>query len=155
VSTGLHSMPVEPIGEFFGYSGNPVTFNAISDQIFRHYDRHADVCVVGLMKLAAEWARLNPITGTTEIGKKFVVPHRRETSGNPDVFATGEAETDEPFAVKQPGRFLQQRNPPPVVLDQVVVGLEYACNAPLIPQLRANNGQTLKITAPYALYVGP
>ena len=36
----------------------------------------------------------------------------------------GEAEVDEPFLVEQPRRLLQQLNPPPVVLDQVVVGGE-------------------------------
>ena len=40
------------------------------------------------------------------------------------LFVAGEAEVDEPLAVEQPSRFLQQRNPPPVVLDQVVVGGE-------------------------------
>ena len=33
-----------------------------------------------------------------------------------------EAEVNKPFLVEQPRRLLQQLNPPPVVLDQVVVG---------------------------------
>ena len=41
-----------------------------------------------------------------------------------DVFVAREAEVDEPLAVEHPRRFLQQRNPAPVVLDQVVVGGE-------------------------------
>ena len=33
----------------------------------------------------------------------------------------GEAEVDEPFAVEQPRRLLQQSNSPPVVVDKVIV----------------------------------
>ena len=40
------------------------------------------------------------------------------------VLVAGEAEADEPLAVELPRRLLQQRHPPPVVLDQVVVGGE-------------------------------
>lgn len=38
------------------------------------------------------------------------------------MFVAREAESDEPFLVEFPRRLLQQRHPPPVVLNQVVVG---------------------------------
>ena len=40
------------------------------------------------------------------------------------VLVAGEAEADQPLAVQLQRRFLQQRHPPAVVLDQVVVGGE-------------------------------
>ena len=50
-----------------------------------------------------------------------------------DVFVAGEAEVDEPFTIEQPSAaFSQQRNPPPVVLDQVVVGGEDVGNFLLV-----------------------
>ena len=50
------------------------------------------------------------------------VPAFGEAVDDLDVFMAGESEVDEPFAVEQSRRLLQQRNPPPVVLDQVVEG---------------------------------
>ena len=49
-------------------------------------------------------------------------PPHRNTVNNLDVFVTGEAKVDEPFTVKESSRLLQQRNSPPVVLHQIVVG---------------------------------
>ena len=42
----------------------------------------------------------------------------------PDVFVTGETEVDEPLAVEQPRRPLQQRDPPPIALNQIIIGGE-------------------------------
>jgi hypothetical protein len=53
----------------------------------------------------------------------------------------GEAQADEPLAVELPRRLLQQRHPPPVVLDQVVERGEDGARAPLRPQAR----KTLKL----------
>jgi hypothetical protein len=52
------------------------------------------------------------------------VPALGQAVDDLDVLMAGEAEVDEPLAVEQPRRLLQQRNPPSVVLDQVVVGGE-------------------------------
>jgi hypothetical protein len=50
-----------------GYPRNSAALDAKSYQVLRHHHRHADLGVVGLMKLAPEWAGLYPITGTAEI----------------------------------------------------------------------------------------
>ena len=50
------------------------------------------------------------------------LPPLGEAVGDLDMFVAGEAEVDEPLAVKKSRRLLQQRNTPLVVLDQVVVG---------------------------------
>ena len=49
-------------------------------------------------------------------------PSLRKTIDDLSMFVVGEVEADEPLAVEQPRRLLQQRNPPLVVLDQVIVG---------------------------------
>ena len=72
-----------------------------------------------------------------EVGRPHAFPHNLnyiaqcpplpafgEAVDDLDVFVAGEAEVDKPFAVEQPRRLFQQRNPAPVVLDQVVVGGE-------------------------------
>ena len=48
-------------------------------------------------------------------------PSLGQTINDLGVLMAREAEVDEPLAVEHPRRFLQQRYPPPVVLDQVVV----------------------------------
>src|SRR5258708_7379729 len=50
------------------------------------------------------------------------LPSLREAVDDPCMFVAGEAEADEPLAVKQARRLLQQRHPPSVVRDQVIVG---------------------------------
>ena len=52
------------------------------------------------------------------------LPPLGEAVDDLDVFVAGEAEVDEPLAVEQPRRLLQQDNPPPVGLDQIVIGGE-------------------------------
>ena len=43
----------------------------------------------------------------------------------------GEAEVNKPLLVEQPRRLFQQLNPPPIVLDQIVVGGEDGGDADL------------------------
>ena len=45
-----------------------------------------------------------------------------------DVFVAGGAKVNEPFVVEQSRRLLHQRNPPSVVVDQVVIGGEDLSN---------------------------
>lgn len=52
----------------------------------------------------------------------FPLPPLRDAVDDWGVLVAGEAEADKLFLVEQPCRLLQQLNPPPVVLDQGVVG---------------------------------
>src|SRR5579871_846829 len=54
--------------------------------------------------------------------KGNALPPARNDGARDRVFVAREAEADEPLFVKQPRRLLQQRHPPAVVFDQVVVG---------------------------------
>ena len=53
-----------------------------------------------------------------------------------DVLMPWKAEVDEPLAVEEPCRLLQQRNPPPVSFDQVIVASEDVGHPLLYRQLR-------------------
>ena len=66
------------------------------------------------------------------------LPTLRHAVGDAGVLVAGEAEADEPLAIELPRRLLQQRHPPPVVLDQVVVGGEDVGNALLMRLVERN-----------------
>jgi hypothetical protein len=117
-------MPPEPIGELFRYSGNAVAFDAEASKVFWHYDRHTGVRIVGLVKLAAKRASLDTYARATEIGECLDSPPLGQAINDLDVFMAGEAEVDEPLAVEHPRRLLQQHDPLPVILDEVVIGGE-------------------------------
>src|SRR5205814_7669393 len=63
--------------------------------------------------------------------------------GDTGVLVAGKSKADEPLAIELPPCLLQQRHPPPVVLDQVVVGGENLANAALIPDVPRNADFTL------------
>ena len=84
----------------------------------------ADVNVV-ILEIRRPYAILNDVD---EFTKRPVLPSLGGTIAGLHVFMAGESEADEPLAVEQPRRFLQQRNPLPVVLDQVVVGRDNLAN---------------------------
>jgi hypothetical protein len=68
--------------------------------------------------------------------KRCAFPSLRRAVGDAGVFVAGEAEADEPFSVKLSRCILQQRHPPPIVLDQVVVGGEDFSDSPLFINAR-------------------
>ena len=51
-------------------------------------------------------------------------PPIRQAVDDACLLMAGEAEADKPLLIQQSHRLLQQRHPPPVVFDQVVVGGE-------------------------------
>src|ERR1035441_9497416 len=61
---------------------------------------------------------------------------RRNATDHPHALVAGESEADEPLFVKQSRRLLQQRHPPAVVFNQVVVGCESISNSVLNRQPR-------------------
>ncbi len=69
-----------------------------------------------------------------------------------DVFVAGEAEVHEPLAVEPPRCLLQKPNPPPVALDQVVVGGEGLANAGLSFERWNRDQQSFEITNFSVLY---
>src|SRR5439155_12610580 len=73
------------------------------------------------------------------------LPFLRKALNDLDVFVAGEAESDEPFAVKHPRRFLLQRDAPPVVLDQVVVGGKDVGDSLLNIETRNRNAITRQV----------
>ena len=62
-----------------------------------------------------------------------LLPPFRHPVGDGVVFVAGEAEANEPLLVELPRRLLQQPHPPPVVLDQVVVGGEDVSDSSFVP----------------------
>src|SRR5436190_75734 len=64
------------------------------------------------------------VNGFAQCRQRFFLPAFRDAVSNANLFVAGEAEAYEPLPVKQPRRFLQQPHPPPVVLNQLVVGGE-------------------------------
>ena len=70
-----------------------------------------------------EVARVHaPLHNLYYIVQRTALPPHGESIGNLDVLVTGEPEVNEPLAVEQTSSLLQQRNPPPIVLNQIIVG---------------------------------
>src|SRR5204863_9888082 len=116
---------------------------SVADEILRHDDRYAFFAVIGLVKLTAERTGLNSTISDAERHQRPPFPAFRHAVNSAGVLVAREAEADEPLAVELPPCLLQQRHPPPVVLDQVVVGGENLANAALIPDVPRNADFTL------------
>ena len=65
-------------------------------------------------------------------------PSPRHAVLNASLFVPWKTTANEPLIVELPRRAFQQPNPPPVVLDQVVVGTENGRDATLYPDVRGN-----------------
>src|SRR3569832_71288 len=73
------------------------------------------------------------------LGSGNTFPTLRNAFGDGGMFMAGEAEEDEPLAVELPRRVFQQRHPPPVVFDQIVVGGKNVGDALLFGEGRIRN----------------
>src|SRR5690349_769398 len=73
------------------------------------------------------------------------LPPLGQSVDNLDVFVAGETEADEPLTVEYPRCFLQQRNSPPIVLYQVVVGREDICDSSLLIQAGERHKSVWKV----------
>ena len=60
----------------------------------------------------------------SKFNERSLFPPLRDAVDNFAEFVAGKPEVNEPLAVEQTRRLLQQCNPPSVVLDQVVIGGE-------------------------------
>src|SRR5207302_2027706 len=84
-------------------------------------------------------------------GRWHSLPPFRHAAGYASVLVAGEAEADEPLAVELPRRLLQDGHPPPVVLDQVVVGGEDIGDALLLMQRGDGHFDLLQVDRPKVL----